>query len=173
MSQHIARGVKQAAEASRIVESQGLATIEQYVDVVVGEPRRSRRQHAQAAGHAEVQHERRAIIESEKQVLRAPPRTPHLAPHHSCGQIGSHGPAQARFVNRERDDAPLEHIRLDTATRRFDFWELGHLARGLLDLGFFVADVLAHDGIVLLRLHLLWMETLVLHRDIEVAGARG
>src|SRR5690606_25498174 len=43
----------------------------------------------------------------------------------------------------------------------------------LLDLGFLVRDVLAHDRIVLLRLELLGMKTLVLHRNVEVAGVRG
>jgi len=41
----------------------------------------------------------------------------------------------------------------------------------LLDLRFLVRHVLAHDGIVLLDFHLFRMETLVLRRRVEMAGA--
>src|SRR5271166_107863 len=44
-------------------------------------------------------------------------------------------------------------------------------SRRLLDLGFFVSDVLAHDRIVFLGLHLVGMQTLGLRRRVIVPGA--
>src|SRR5688572_8248543 len=54
-------------------------------------------------------------------------------------------------------------------------WNGGECSRaarsGLLDLGFLVGHVLAHDRIVLADLHLLGMQALVLGRGVEVTGA--
>jgi hypothetical protein len=52
----------------------------------------------------------------------------------------------------------------------FYFRELG---QELLDLRFFVGDVLAHDGIEFLGLHLVRMQTLVLGGRVIVTGAGG
>src|ERR1700682_2259977 len=41
----------------------------------------------------------------------------------------------------------------------------------LLDLGFFVGDVLAHHRIELAYFHLVRMQPLVFHRDIEMTGS--
>src|SRR5690348_2707053 len=43
----------------------------------------------------------------------------------------------------------------------------------LLDLGFLVRDVLAHDRIELLHFELVGVQPAVLRRDVEVAGAGG
>src|SRR5688572_5113332 len=57
-------------------------------------------------------------------------------------------------------------------------WNGGECSRaarsGLLDLGFLVGHVLAHDRVILADLHLLGMQALVLGRGVEVtrAGAR-
>ena len=53
--------------------------------------------------------------------------------------------AQAPIPDDDVDDSALQERGLDAAAGGFDFREFGQ-AR-LLDLGFFVRDVLAHHGI--------------------------
>ena len=60
------------AEAARIVEAQHGAILEQPFEVIVLQPRCLLRQDAQVARHAEVQHQRAAIVEMKQQVFGAP-----------------------------------------------------------------------------------------------------
>jgi hypothetical protein len=86
------------------------------------------------------------------------------------------GPAQAPLAHDDVDHAPLQQSRRNAASRRFYFRELGReTARAgsrLLDLRFFVRDVLAHDRIEFLGFKFVRMQTLVLRGRVVMPGAR-
>src|SRR5579863_9788218 len=84
------------------------------------------------------------------------------------------GPAQAPIAHEDVEYAPLQQCGRDAASRRFYFRELGRVRlgrAGLLDLRFFVRDVLAYDGIEFLRFQFVRMQALVLRGRVEMTGA--
>jgi hypothetical protein len=61
----------------------------------------------------------------------------------------------------------------DATPRGFYFRKFGQLRLNLFDLGFFVSDVLAHDGIEFLCLELVWVQALILGGRVVMTGAGG
>ena len=88
--------------------------------------RRVGRQHAQAAGHAEVQDQGGAGVEREQQVLRPSRRTLDAGAGDARGQVGGDGPAQPRFVHLQRHDLLARDVGLDAAPGGLDFGKLRH-----------------------------------------------
>jgi hypothetical protein len=144
-------------------------------------------QHAQTARHAQVQ-QQAAKFQIDQQVFGAPAHAGDALTVSGLRDARRYRPTQARLVHSKVLQAPTRDVRLDAAAGGFYFGQFGHRRRmpkpdaksplwkrafGLLDLGLFVRDVLAHDRIVFLGFELLGVKTLVLHGHIEVAGARG
>ena len=158
-----------AAEAARIVEAQHLPSIQKNIPMIV-HPRRHRGgQHPQTSRHAEMQNQG-ARIERDQNVLGAPRDAAHRLMAYRLLEICRDRPAQPSFTHDHVDDAPFEQAGRDAAAGGFYFRELG---QELLDLRFFVGDVLAHDRIEFLRFHFVRMQTLVLRGRVVVSGAGG
>jgi hypothetical protein len=75
-------------------------------------------------------HEQRAAVDPEQQVLAAPVDALDRPAFQSLCEIGRNRPAQAAVVYPHRSDATSDHARRDTASRRLDLRELGHLTAG-------------------------------------------
>ena len=119
------------AEAARIVQAQhlpALRAVHDQVEVVVLARLDPGRQHAQVAGHAEVD-DQGAVFEFDQQVLAAASGSKDAASGQQLGQTGREGPAQA-FAAQDRllDDAAFDMGR-DTAPGDFYFWQFRHGVR--------------------------------------------
>jgi hypothetical protein len=115
-------------------------------------------------------HDQGRIAEMNQDVFRAAgDPTDDAIP---CGGLedGVDRPAQAALADQNPGDSPADEAGRDPPSGRLDFRELG---QALLDLGFFVSDVLAHDRVELLDLHLIRVEALVLGRGVVMPRARG
>jgi hypothetical protein len=115
-----AGGVVQAAEAAGVVEAQHPAGVELQLPVVVGQQRRIRRQHAQAPGHAEVDHEA-AALELDQEVLRAATDLHHALAGHGPLEAGLHGPAQPALAHARLQHAGALQRGTDAAAGGLDF----------------------------------------------------
>ena len=109
------------AEAARIVEAQHVAILEQPLEVIVLQPRCLLRQHSQVARHAEVQHQRAAIVEMKQQVLGAPADALEASTLEPLRQICGDCPPESGFVHAEQAHASSHHVRLNAPTGGFDF----------------------------------------------------
>src|ERR1700722_18534495 len=141
----------QTAEAPRVVKSQYPAAIHVHVPVIMGFRRSAGLDQAQASRHAEMQ-DQRAGVEADEDVLGSPIDTPNRMSLNGGFEVRRYGPAQTALAHDDLDHAPLLQGRRDAASRRFYFRELGRVtararSRPLLDLRFFIGDVLAHDRI--------------------------
>jgi hypothetical protein len=144
--------------------------------VIVRARRDSRRQHAQAPGHAEM-HDGGAGVETDQDVFGAPFDAADRLIADRGFEFLVDRPAQAALAHHCFDHAPLHERSGDPAAGGFYFRQLGQersrSGRSLLDLRFFVGDVLARDRIEFLGLHLVRMEPLVLGGRVVVTGAGG
>jgi len=116
-----------------------------------------------------------ASVEPDQDVFRAPVDGAHGLVADGRFEAGGDGPAQAPIAYDEVEHAPLRQGGRDTASRRFYFRELGRVRlgrRALLDLRFFVRDVLAHDRIEFLRFQFVGVQALVLGGRVVMPGAR-
>jgi hypothetical protein len=175
--QWVQRGIgfrpMQTAEAPRIVEPQHPTAIHANVPVIVALGRGVLLDQAQASRHAEMQ-DHGAGVDADQNVLCAPLDAAHGLAANGGLEVRSDGPAKAPFAHDDLDDAPLQQSRRNAASRRFYFGELGRVTAraALLDLRFFVRDVLAHDRIELLRFQFVRMQALVLGGRIVMTRAR-
>ncbi|MNT23308.1 hypothetical protein D3C72_1587250 [compost metagenome] len=116
---------EQAAEPARVVETQQAAVVQADVHVVVGAHGGVAGQHAQAAGHAQVQHGA-AQGGIEQQVLGAPAHTLNRL----AGQLGADllgdRPAQVRAAQDHAVHAAAFQVRGQAATGGFYFGKFGH-----------------------------------------------
>jgi len=164
----------QTAEAARIVISQHPAIVEREIPVIVGLQSCAELHQAQAPRHPQVQ-DQGAGVEADQEVFRAPLDRTHGLSANGGLEVGGNRPAQAALAHGHIEDAPLEQRGRNPASGRFYFRKLGRVTartlRRLLDLRFFVRDVLAHDRIEFLRFHLVGMQTLVLGGGVIVPGA--
>ncbi len=124
----IAGRVVQAAEATRVVESQRVARVEQQVEVIVSQPRRCRRHDPQAARHPEVQHQS-AGFGFQQKILGPALRVQDAIAGNARRDSSVDTPSQSRFVDGEGDDAASHRVRLDTAARGLDLWKFRHAQR--------------------------------------------
>jgi hypothetical protein len=112
-------GPEHGAEAARIAQPQD-AVAQRKVEVIVLARRRFRRQHAQAARHAQMQDQvPGAAIDDE--VLAAPLD----AAHRHAGQaeyLGGNRPAQPPFAHGHAGDDASRELRREAAARHFDLW---------------------------------------------------
>jgi hypothetical protein len=111
---------------------------------------------------------------ADQDVLGAPLDSAHGLAANRRFEVGGNGPAQAPLAHDDVEHAPLEQSGRDAASRRFYFRELGRVkarARRLLDLRFFVRDVLAHYRIEFLGFQFVRMQPLVLRGCVVVTGA--
>jgi hypothetical protein len=113
--------------------------------------------------------DQRAGIERDQNVFGAPRDAEHGLKAKQRLEIRGDRPAQAALAHHHIDDAPPSQRGRYAAPGGFYFRQLG---QELLDLRFFVGDVLAHDRIEFLDLHLIGMQTLVLRGRVVVPGAR-
>jgi hypothetical protein len=147
-------------------------------------PRHLGGQHAQAARHAEMQQQRAATLELEQQVFGAAPRTQDAAAGDVARDLrdrrANAGAAHARRVHETMPDRARGAPRRGAWSRLQEaraFAGRKDPRRGSRSIGAYLifvslyATCLRTTGIVLLDVHLLRMKTLVLHRDVEVAGA--
>src|SRR3954468_23216765 len=65
----------------------------------------------------------------EQQVLRAAPGSKEPCASDGRRQLGIDGPAQTPVVHDHAADAPSDHMRLDSATSRFDFRKFWHVVQ--------------------------------------------
>ncbi len=122
----VAVGPVQAAEATWIVEPQATTGIEQQVVVIVRQQRRGRVEHAQAAGHAEMQ-DQAAVVQVDDQVLGAATDVADALAGDSRRQPCVDAPAQAGLAEHERGDLPPADDAAYAAARGLDFRKLGQM----------------------------------------------
>ena len=117
---------QQAAEAPRVGEAQH-ATVahEPDVDVVVRPGRGVAGQHAQAAGHAQVQ-QGAARGGVEQEVLGAPAHGVDALPREAVGDLGRDRPAQVGAAQQHVAHARAFEVRRQSAARGLDFGQLRH-----------------------------------------------
>ena len=163
----------QTAETPRVVKSQDPAAVQNQIPVIMLFRRRVAADQAQAAGHPEMQ-DHGAGLQTDEQVLRAPIDAADDLIAHRRFEFCGNRPAQAPVAHDHVDDAMAYQSGRNAASRGLYFRKLGQ-GRGalsrLLDLRFFVSDVLADHGIEFLRLQLVRMQTLVLGGRVVVTGA--
>ena len=109
------------------METQLFAISQGDADVVVLFPLIRRIDHAQAAGHAEVDEERGAVVDFQQQILRAPGDAADRATF-DFQDVFRNRLAQIVAADDHLCDPRSCHIRLDAAAGGFDFGELGHVA---------------------------------------------
>jgi len=116
---------EQAAEAARITETQAPAIVQHDIDVVVRARRRIAIQHAQAAGHAQMQ-QRAATVDVQQQVLRAPANVGDAG----AVQTSRHGirnrPAQIMPAQHHLAHRPPQQMRRNAAPGGFYLGKLRH-----------------------------------------------
>jgi len=122
------------------------------------------------ARHSEMDY-RRAVGCIDQQVLCAPADRNYRLAGEVSVDVGADRPAQSPIANSEFVDTLADKIWLDATAAGFDFRELRHAARALLDLRFLVDHVLANRWVVFLGFHLFRMEFLVFFRRVEMPGA--
>ncbi|KAG0779222.1 hypothetical protein G6F22_010760 [Rhizopus arrhizus] len=116
---------QQAAEAARVVEAQQAAIVEADVDVVVRTQRGITGQHAQAAGHAKVQH-RAADGGVQQQVLCAPADVLDALTRQQLGHFRWNRPAQVGAAQDHPMHAATLQVRRQAAAGGFDFGQFRH-----------------------------------------------
>ena len=92
--------------------------------MVVRFQRRRGIEHAQAAGHAEMQ-DQAAGVEIDDEVLGAPADIADALAGNRRGEPRIDTPAQARLAEHERGDLPPAHCAAYSAARGLDFRKLG------------------------------------------------
>src|SRR5450755_4184992 len=112
----------------------------------------------------------------QQYVFGAPLDAPYDCATKTARKARRDRPAQAPIAHDELEHTLPEQRGRNAATRGFYFREFWHLPAGeracrLLDLRFFIGDVLARDRIEFTHLHLVRMQTLVLGSRVVVAGA--
>src|SRR5690349_14728722 len=113
------------AEAPRIAVAKNGAIVERDVDMIVQRARRWLAPDAQRSCHAEV-NEHRTVARAKQQVLAAPVDAIDDRALERFRKFGGNRPAQPPVVHVDPHDAPADHVRRDTAPRRFYFRKLGH-----------------------------------------------
>ena len=121
---------QQGAEAARIGEAQDqppLARLrfEPDVDVVVPARRRIGWQHAQRAGHAQVE-QRTARRRMQQQIFCAALHRVDALAGQALGNLARDRPAQVRTTQRHHAHAPADQIGRNATARGFDFGKFRH-----------------------------------------------
>jgi hypothetical protein len=176
MRQRIAQGPVQAPEPPGVVKSQHPLRVEHHVPVIMRPRRDVRRHETQASRHAEM-HDRGTRVETDQDVFGSPLDAADCLVADRRFENLVDRPAEAAIANYCLDHAAPEERGSDPSAGGFYFrqfgQERGRSGRSLLDLRFFVGDVLAHDRIEFLRFHFVRMQTLVLRGRVVVSGAGG
>ena len=124
----VIRMPEHGAEAARVMQAQHLglrAVVHDQVEVVVLFRFDPGRQHAQVAGHAEVNNQL-AGIKADQQVFAAPAHLRDALADQGCGQVGGEGPAQAFAPEHDLFDDAAFQMRCHTAPGHFYFGEFRH-----------------------------------------------
>ena len=116
------------AEASRVDQPQPALGAEVEGEVLVDRHRRPAGRHREAAAHPEVDHQRRAALEVDQQVLGAPPQPDDTAALEAAQGAAVEGLAERRRADLHALDAAADEPRLEAAAEDLDFRQLGHQA---------------------------------------------
>ena len=121
-----AQAVQDGAKAARVAVAQTVLA-QQQIHMVVALGRGVGRQMAQAAGHAQMDDQRGAVVQLDQQVFGAARHLAHAAASQALGQLGVDWPAQARLAqHRAGEDAAGEQGG-DAAPGGFHFWQFRHV----------------------------------------------
>ena len=111
----------------RARDEAGQTVVEGVREISVALGRGVGRQMAQAAGHAQMDDQRGAVVQLDQQVFGAARHLAHAAASQALGQLGVDWPAQARLAqHRAGEDAAGEQGG-DAAPGGFHFWQFRHV----------------------------------------------
>ena len=121
----VALGPVQAAETTRIVESEHAGIVEHDVHVVVLAQRRGGPHHLQVAGHTQMQ-QQRTVGDADQKILGAAIDTIDARPLESRFQVRLNWPPQPAIANDHRDDTAPDEVRFERAPGGLDLRQFRH-----------------------------------------------